>query len=298
MHLKSVSYYEKWLLIVHKWPSSCIIWVNNYQLASGIRATKWSNMIIDRIKYHLRVAGIGGLYYLLKAKFRRSVQLMQIKREDCKYPFYLRVPSSDLEVYEQVFLNSEYDFCVNRMPQVIIDAGANIGLVSIYFANRYPGAKIIAIEPERHNFELLKRNAKAYKNIIPLHAALWNNNERIRLADPGRGNWGFVTYRPSSTAKYSNLNETVEGITVNKLLSDYKIEQVDIFKIDIEGAEKEVFTDASTWIHKVDSLIVEFHERFKTGCNRIFYNATNGFRAEWTQGENVYLSRGLISTPE
>jgi hypothetical protein len=81
-------------------------------------------------------------------------------------------------------------------------------------------------------------------------------------------------------------------MTVDKIMQDYNLEKVDILKIDIEGAEKEVFTDTSSWIEKVNSIIIELHERMKAGCNRSFYCGSNGFDNEWKQGENVYLSRG------
>ena len=64
------------------------------------------------------------------------------------------------------------------------------GFASIYFANKYPGAKIIAIEPEQSNFELLKDNIAPYPNIIPIQAALWHKNEEINLIDPGLGKSG------------------------------------------------------------------------------------------------------------
>ena len=55
---------------------------------------------------------------------------------------------------------------------------------------------------------------------------------------------------------------------------------------DLSGADLQ-----QTWIDSVDSIIVELHERMKPGCNRSFYVGSNGFDHEWSQGENVYLSR-------
>ena len=78
----------------------------------------------------------------------------------------------------QVFLDNEYDFRAVERPQVIVDAGANIGLASILFANRYPQAKILAIEPEHDNFNLLADNVRSYDNIVPLQAALGARTRR------------------------------------------------------------------------------------------------------------------------
>ncbi len=105
----------------------------------------------------------------------------------------MRLNTSDFPTFDQVFIQQEYDFDISRAPKVIVDAGANIGLASIYFANKYPDAKIIAIEPEQSNFKLLEMNVSPYPNVIPVQAALWNKNEDINLIDPGLGKWGFMT---------------------------------------------------------------------------------------------------------
>ncbi len=218
-------------------------------------------------------------------------------RRDCKHPFLLRVPTSDVPTYEQVFLKKEYDFSVVTPPKIIVDAGANIGLASIYFANKFPSAKIFAIEPEPSNFELLKRNTAPYPNITPIQTALWHRNEEITLIDQGIGNWGFMTVtRNSAKDQMCETSCAVEVMTLDKIMKDYDLEKIDILKIDIEGAEKEVFSDTSSWIEKVDSIIIELHERMKAGCNRSFYCGSNGFDNEWEHGENVYLSRGNCLT--
>lgn len=246
--------------------------------------------MIQRLKMYLSVVGFWGLVYLIKSKVIYSVDLFKIKRPNFKHPFHVRVPSSDIDTFVQIFINQEYNFLVESHPKTIVDAGANIGLASIYFANKYPDAKIIAIEPEQSNYELLKKNIAPYPNIIPLQAALWNKNEELDLIDPGLGNWGFMTTLKDSSEHHSC--HSVMAITIDKIIENYNLEKIDVLKIDIEGAEKEVFNDTSSWIEKVDSLIVELHDRMKGGCSRSFYSSSNGFDNEWKQGENVYLSRG------
>ena len=71
------------------------------------------------------------------------------------------------------------------MPPVIIDAGANVGLSAVFYANRFPNARIIAIEPEPSNYEMLKRNVVPYSNVTPVQAALWKENGPLRLFDTG-----------------------------------------------------------------------------------------------------------------
>jgi Methyltransferase FkbM domain len=83
----------------------------------------------------------------------------------------------------------------------------------------------------------------------------------------------------------------MHGVTIDMILQCYGIDRISLLKLDIEGAEPEVFRNSSAWIDKVDSLIVELHERMKPGCNRSYYTGTGGFDAEWSQGEFVYLTR-------
>lgn len=248
------------------------------------------------IRYYLKTVGMIALIYAIIGKLINKITPLNMKEEGVQFPFYLRVPSTDVPTYEQVFIHKEYNFDLKREPKVIIDAGANIGLASIYFANKYPRAKIISIEPEKTNFDLLKKNVAPYKNVTPVQAALWHENGEINLIDSGLGNWGFTTQANTSQGIVINHNDPVahlvKALTIDKILDEYGLEQIDILKIDIEGSEKEVFDASSKWINRVDTLIVELHEDVKPGCNRSFYNNSNGFNNEWVQGENVYLSRG------
>jgi FkbM family methyltransferase len=255
--------------------------------------------MIRKFKMHIATVGIAGLLRVIVNQLTRSHSLLRVKRADCKFPFGLRLPSSDIPTCKQVFVDREYDFELQKAPNTIVDAGANIGLASIYFANQYPAAKIIALEPEESNFALLSENVAAYPNITPVHAALWHRNEEINLVDPGLGHWGFMTEQKNSTERsLGNVAHPVRAMTVDQVIEEFQLERIDILKIDIEGAEREVFSDTSAWISKVDTLIVELHEHMKAGCNRNFYNGSNGFHREWQQGENVYLSRENHAAPK
>jgi FkbM family methyltransferase len=251
-----------------------------------------TNNFFLRTKFYLQAAGLSGWFRAIQGKLLNSIYLVEMKTDDLKFPLSLRIPSSDIDTYAQVFTNQEFDFNVNTSPKTIIDAGANIGFVSIYFANKYPNAKIIAIEPEVNNFNLLKKNVKPYRTIIPVQAALWSENGEINLVDPGHGNWGFMTEQENSLdVSESEVRHTVKAITVAKIIDDFQLDRIDIFKIDIEGAEKEVFSDTSAWISYVDTLIIELHENLIPGCNQSFFSGAIGFENKWQQGEKIYLSR-------
>ena len=157
--------------------------------------------MISSIKYYYTRFGINGLISAIKTKLDGVDRLIQVSRKDLKAPFYLRLRTSDIPTFDQIFINKEYLFKTSNDPKVIVDAGANIGLSTIFFANKYPESKIIAIEPENDNFKILKMNVSPYTNVIPLQAALWNKNKEINLVDPGQGNWGFTTEKKKGGKK-------------------------------------------------------------------------------------------------
>jgi FkbM family methyltransferase len=244
------------------------------------------------LRCYLRTVGFRGLVAAVLGTIRRKNILLRVRRNGIQYPYFLRVPSSDVWVYNQIFIRKEYEFDVTSAPTTIIDAGANIGLTSIYLANKYPGASIIAIEPEDSNLEVLRKNIEPYRNITLVSGALWHEDTTINLVDPSLGNWGFMTQAPGSAeGNYGKHVHEVRGITIDTVMRQEGLERVDILKIDIEGAEREVFGDPSAWIGKIQAMIIELHERMKPGCNRSFYNGSNGFNFEWLQGGSVYLSR-------
>lgn len=257
--------------------------------------------MINALKFYFRLAGASGVVSAIKRKVTRKTTLIKVHKPYTQYPFYLRTGSSDLATFDQIFLKKEYDFNVTTPPNIIVDAGANIGLASLYFSNKFPNTRIIAIEPEESNFELLKINVKPYQNIIPIKAALWHEDKMINLVDPNLGKWGFITQaQDTNQESFGDTVHDVRGMTVDTMMREQGIEHIDILKMDIEGSEREVFRDPSPWIRKIDALIIELHERLKVGCNRSFYNGTNGFDDEWHQGENIYLVRRrgcLIKTP-
>lgn len=245
----------------------------------------------DRFARYLAAIGPISALRAVVSKALRVPVVLQARAPGVAFPVHVRYPSTDLPTFGQIFFNEDYRFDVLRDPRVIVDAGANIGLASVYFANRYPASRIVAVEPEPGNLEMLKRNASYYSNIEVEAAALWNATGHIALLDPGLGEWGFMTGSHEREGYPGEVIGKVRATTIDKLMRDRGIDRIDILKIDIEGAEREVFEDASAWIDKVDLLVVELHDRIKPGCGESVVAAAAGFDHRWTQGENLCFGR-------
>ena len=130
--------------------------------------------VLKRIrKFQKRFGYARGL--LLWARLRQHVKkqpLHVVQIPGLRNPVALRTKTSDVEVFHQIFVDGELEFDLHMSPSRIIDAGANVGLAAVYFSSRFPEAKILALEIESANFELLRRNTAFYANITWLKKAL------------------------------------------------------------------------------------------------------------------------------
>jgi FkbM family methyltransferase len=221
------------------------------------------NKTLLLLKYIHRFGFCQGLKVFVLLKILES-QEVKLK----KYPkIFLRKHTTDLDVFNQILVNREYNLTEDIKPKFIIDAGANIGLTSLFFADKYPDAKIFAIEPEKENYNMLLKNCSQKQNIIPINKALWYNNEPVFFAKSNSKNSHFVSGNNEN-------GELVETICISALIDQYAINKLDILKIDIEGAEKDIFSkNADEWLPKVKYLLIELHDRFFPGCSASVFKA-------------------------
>jgi FkbM family methyltransferase len=208
----------------------------------------------------------------------------------------LRLGTSDISVFNGIFCWQEYGWDFENPPRAIVDAGGYTGISAVYFALRFPEARIIAIEPSESNFRLLEHNTARFKNIQPVHAALWSQSGSLVLSDPGSGAWGLQVgeagpREASNGGQAGECENLVRAITVMDVIRDYGLGRIDLLKVDIEGSEREVFGDAAAWIDRVDAICMELHDRFKAGCSRSFFKAIDDFPVESWRGENVLVRR-------
>ncbi len=183
----------------------------------------------------------------------------------------VRPGSSDVDVFKAIFVGREYARPVlDYSVQTVVDLGANIGMASVYFALRHPNARIIAVEPEEANFRLLQRNTRACPNVAAMQAAIWPTDTTLHLrttdlAGNALGDWGYQTEAAASVAQGD-----VAAISMPSLMRRYDINTIDLLKIDIEGAELDLFDgDTESWLPFTRCIIIETHERFRAGSDRV-----------------------------
>ena len=240
------------------------------------------NKSIQYIKRFGLISGANIIILLLIALFRRG--LITISLPGLRNPIKMRTHTSDILVFNQVFLDGNYDLSINIRPKLIIDGGAYIGYSTIFFANKFPEATIIAVEPHPSNFALLKENTVNYQNIELINSGIWNRNAFLKIRNAGRSYWETMVEEVASIQE-----ESFEAVTIVELLKNSGYEKIDILKLDIEGAEKEIFSDEyEDWLGKVNIIIIELHDWYRPGCSEAVYSALNKYKfISYKKGENT-----------
>jgi FkbM family methyltransferase len=239
----------------------------------------------DRLRYLKRAMSLNDaikIIFAQKSRTELSIFLKPVKRQ-----VWLRTGTTDLQCLEKVFIDNEYESPFKVSPQLIVDAGANIGMATLFFAQQYPNARIVAIEPEPSNSEMLRRNCAGLPNVIILQGALWPVNGHLEIEDVKAKAWAFsvVEHRgPLGGAP-------VKAITVPDILENSHTGKVDILKLDIEGSELPLFTKAAEpWIDHVGMIVIELHDRDRPGCAQAFYSTLVARKfVQEIKGENIFV---------
>lgn len=190
-------------------------------------------------------------------------------------------------VFDQIFLDREYR-CLDGLSSVrtIIDAGANVGYSSAYLLSKFSLARVVCIEPDQGNFALLQSNLAPFGARAELVlGALWSEPTMLSLdastADIGL-EWGRQVCE--------GTEGTVRAFDIPTLMRDFSIDHLDLLKIDIEGAEQQVFSAPDlSWLDHVSNIVIELHGQV---CERTFLAAV-GDRFDVTSCDEltVCLSR-------
>jgi FkbM family methyltransferase len=170
---------------------------------------------------------------------------------------YLDTPPS--WVYKDIFLSNCYSPQHDEQIRTIVDLGANIGLASLYFASRFPSARIISVEANPEAVLCLRKTLAGFPNIEVLPVAvsaeagyvdLWIDNgssSRLNSSITGRDMYGRED-------KFRSVR--VESRTLDSIIPV----RVDLLKVDIEGAEYEVLASPCVRPEHIRSIIVEVHD--------------------------------------
>ena len=177
-----------------------------------------------------------------------------------EHPLYARPQTSDLAAFHAIFGRRQQAVDLGFDPRLIVDLGANVGYASVDFALRYPEARVVAVEPEPSNVEVLRRNVAGLP-VEVVEAAVWPRAAILELEEAEIGHVGFRV-REGTSSRHG-----VSTVTIPMLMEREGSNVIDLLKIDIEGSELELLSEEAAWLERVRAISIEFHDAFRPGCS-------------------------------
>jgi FkbM family methyltransferase len=134
-------------------------------------------------------------------------------------------------------------------------------------------------------------NISTIQNISVLNGALWNKPEKLSIVNTGANKDSFQV-----AAGVCSNGSTIASFTIHDIVKRNAWSSIDILKIDVEGAEKDIFEDSyNLWLDLVKILIIELHEDYRPGCGESVFKALVGRGFQYyRRGENYIFIRSYL----
>jgi FkbM family methyltransferase len=172
---------------------------------------------------------------------------------------WLRSHTTDVVVLGELIEGGSYEALASAAPErvaSIVDLGANTGLAACWLLRRFPAARLVAVEPHPGNLAVLRRNLAAFGDRVRIVGACIGAKER-RVALVGAREDGYRML----DVRDGDADTAV--VTMETVFAKLGCDRIDLLKVDVEGAEAELFADCKQWIRRVGVLSVECHHPFR-----------------------------------
>ncbi|MCA2977858.1 MAG: FkbM family methyltransferase [Myxococcaceae bacterium] len=236
--------------------------------------------VVGTLRFFLVDFGVPQLLRVLRAPAGAT---LEVRLPGVSHALTIRPTKPDVLVLWQTFGLRQCAVPLPKAPALIVDAGANIGCTAVFLAQAYPGARIIAVEPDRENAALARKNCAAHAGVEVVEAAVWPRPVMLEIENPNDESWAFrMKERPREAGAGG-----MRALTIDELS---KGAPIDLLKVDIEGGERQLFSEEDAWLSRVGAMLVELHG---PECTRSVAEAArrHGFKALPPQGEYVVYAR-------
>jgi FkbM family methyltransferase len=205
-----------------------------------------------------------------------------VSLEKCRIPYSLKAGSLELEIWgarvllrrggsdakcvEELCIQGQYDLTNSILTKngitvdTILDLGGNIGLASLQFSSKFPNAKCIVVEPDPENAKRAREHLVNCDNVVLIEAGIWSRTGVLYTSrEYADGlDWAITV----SDIKSENSVDEISAIGIAELIRDNEIEVIDLLKVDVEGAEGELFEKdvAETFLPKTRVIALEIHD--------------------------------------
>ncbi len=182
--------------------------------------------------------------YILHRRKRYSPFILKFFKKSIK----VADAPSFLGMFTEIYLDEHYKFNSDSDSPLIIDCGTNIGLADIYFRQQYPNARIIGFEadPEIAATAVYNLNAFGFNDVDINAKVVWIHNDGVQFQIEG-----------GTSGRIVKEARIFPSIRLRDELAKHP--KIDFLKMDIEGAEFEVLSDAAPELLRVESIFIEYH---------------------------------------
>lgn len=221
-------------------------------------------------------------------------------------PVWLRETVADHAIFWQCLVMEQYAF--DRFPQshrleeqyqsrvsageqpIIVDCGANIGLSCLWFSRRFPQARIVAVEPDGDNFEMLRRNtAHLGERVQLVRGGVWPESGWLRICNPESGSAAFRVIPAEAESP-----DALRAFTIDELCTHVGGGTLLVAKVDIEGAQAHLFARNTSWVAKAHLITLELDDWLFpwAGTSRTFFASLSKYPFEYLLGgESIFCFR-------
>jgi len=125
--------------------------------------------------------------------------------------------------------------------RVVLDIGANVGVTALYFSQVFPNAAVYAFEPAPDNFAVLSKNVANCARIRAFNFALGAQDATLELyASDNPVNFGGYSLHATGSDTSKRVSIPVRNVAA--VLAELGLREVDVVKVDTEGAEWDILT--------------------------------------------------------
>jgi len=174
------------------------------------------------------------------------------------YLFYFKEFTGEIGMFNQIYVKNIYSSYngfhkIKNAHGAIIDVGANIGMFTINIANTNPNCTVYCFEPNPDVFCRLKKNVDSnkLKNVKCFNIGFADKISNGYLDDSESTVLGRISFDKSS------VNKKVMISTLDHFISQHKITNIDLIKIDVEGFEYLVIKGLKDRLHRVSKIVME-----------------------------------------
>jgi len=183
--------------------------------------------------------------------------MAQVRINNLQHPLYVRPGTPDAEEIVHSGIREAYGMYLPEGDvKFIVDAGAYIGDTTCWYLSKFPSSRIVALEPTPETFAMLEANCAPYGSRVRIiNGALWVEDGELDLILNSSTPTGIFVAQNEMGG-----NKRCTAFSLSTIMKQAQVEEIDILKLDIEGAELQLFSmNPDPWLGRTRYIAIEIH---------------------------------------